>query len=231
MNIIDTVIILMILCAGVVGAKRGFFKQLVMTVGLLLVYVISFKLKDPIANWMSLNLPFFNFAGIFKGATSLNIILYQTLAFIIVFSVIMIIFRVILALTGIFEKILKFTIILGIPSKIGGFILGIIEGYIIMFVVLFVLSQPFFKIDVVEDSKYREPILNSSPILSNIVSSTNDAITDIYNLQKDFIASENTTYFNQESIRIMLKYDVVSYDYIVKLNNAGKIKVDINSYR
>jgi len=66
---------------------------------------------------------------------------------------------------------------------------------------------------------------------SNIVSSTNDAITDIYNLQKDFIASENTTYFNQESIRIMLKYDVVSYDYIVKLNNAGKIKVDINSYR
>ena len=143
----------------------------------------------------------------------------------------MIIFRVILALTGIFEKILKFTIILGIPSKIGGFILGIIEGYIIMFVVLFVLSQPFFKIDVVEDSKYREPILNSSPILSNIVSSTNAAITDIYNLQKNFIASENTAYFNQESVRIMLKYDIVSYDYIVKLNNAGKIKVDINSYR
>ena len=45
MNIIDAIIILVILFVGVVGLKRGFFNQLVMTVGLLIVYVISFKLK------------------------------------------------------------------------------------------------------------------------------------------------------------------------------------------
>ncbi len=55
LNILDVVIVLLILCAGVVGFKRGFFKEIVMTVGLLLVYIISFKLKDPIANWMSMN--------------------------------------------------------------------------------------------------------------------------------------------------------------------------------
>ena len=107
MNVIDVAVILMILCAGVVGFKRGFFKQIVMTVGLLLVYVLAFKLKDPLASWMSLNLPFFNF----NGLTMLNVILYQTIAFIIVFSLIMIIFKIVLSLTGALEKILKFTII------------------------------------------------------------------------------------------------------------------------
>lgn len=227
MNVIDVVVVLMILCAGVVGFKRGVFKQLVMTVGLLLVYILAFKLKDPLANCLSLNLPFFNFAGIFEGATSLNIILYQTIAFLIMFSLLMIVFRVILSITGFLEKVLKFTIILAIPSKILGFIVGLIEGYIIMFVVLFILSQPFLKIDVVEQSKFREPILNSSPILSNITSSTNDAIKDIYNLQKNFIDNKNTKYFNEEVVRILLRYDIVSKDYINKLIDKGKINVNV----
>lgn len=220
MNIIDVIIILMILCAGVIGLKRGFFNQLVMTVGLLLVYVISFKLKNPIANWMSLNLPFFNFGGL----TSLNIVLYQAIAFIIVFSIVMIIFRIILKITGIFEKILKFTIILGIPSKILGFILGLVEGYIIMFIAVFIISQPFIKLDIINESKYREPILNSSPILSSIVSSTNDAIKDIYEVQKNYLDSKDTVKYNDEVVRILIQYDVVSNDCINKLKESGKLK-------
>lgn len=220
MNIIDVIIILMILCAGVVGLKRGVFNQLVMTVGLLLVYIISFKLKNPIANWMSLNLPFFNFGGL----SSLNIVLYQVIAFVIVFSIVMIIFRIILKITGIFEKILKFTIILGIPSKILGFILGLIEGYIIMFIAVFIISQPFVNLDIVNESKYREPILNSSPILSNIVSSTNDAIKDIYEVQKNYLNSKDTAKYNNEVVRILVQYDVVSNDYINKLKESGKLK-------
>ena len=228
MNVIDVAVILLILCAGVIGFKRGFFKQIVMTVGLLLVYVISFKLKDPLADWMSLNLPFFNFGGVFEGATVLNIILYQAIAFIIVFSLLMIIFRIVLSITKVVEKILKLTIILAIPSKIGGFIVGIIEGYIIMFIALFILSQPFFKIDVVEESKLREPILNSSPLLSNIVSSTNNALNDIYELEKDFIKNKNVEYFNNKTAKILVDYKIVDKEYINKLNEKGKIDVDID---
>ena len=227
-NVIDAAVILLILCAGVIGFKRGLFKQLVMTVGLLLVYIISFKLKNPLADWMSLKLPFFNFGGVFEGATVLNVILYQSIAFIIVFSLIMVIFKIILSLTGALEKILKFTIILAIPSKIGGFIVGIIEGYIIMFIALFILSQPFLKIDVVEQSKLREPILNTSPILSNIVSSTNSAIKDIYNLEKEFIQTKNVEYFNNETARILIDYNIVDKEYINELNEKGKINVKID---
>ena len=223
MNIIDVVIILMILCAGVVGLKRGFFKELVLTVGLLLVYIISFKLKNPVAEFLSYNLPFFHFGGIFNGADVLNIIVYQTIAFLIVFAIVMIVFRVVLALTGALEKLLDFTIILAIPSKIGGFIVGIIEGYIVMFLVLFVLSQPFFRIDIVEQSKYREPILNSSPVLSSIATNTNKAIKDIYEVEKEFVENKDVNYFNQKTLEILLKYDIVDDNYVAKLRELGKI--------
>lgn len=227
MNVIDVAVVLLILCAGVVGLKRGVFKELVMTVGLLIVYVLAFKLKDPIADWLSMNLPFFNFGGVMEGATCLNILLYQAIAFIIVFAVLMLIFNVILSITGIFEKVLKFTIILGIPSKILGFIVGLIEGYIVMFMVLFVLNLPFLRVDVVEQSKLREPILNSSFVLSNVANSTNNAISDIYKLEKNFIDNKNIDYFNNETVRILLKYDVVDREYIDKLISSGKIDVSI----
>lgn len=223
MNIIDVIVILMILCAGVVGFKRGFFKELVMTVGLLIVYILAFKFKDPLANWMSLNLPFFNFGGVLEGATSLNIIVYQFIAFALVFSVLMIIFKVVLAITNVFEKILKYTIILGIPSKILGFIIGAIEGYIVMFIFVFIMSQPFIPVDLVYNSKLAKPILNSSPVLSNVVSDTNKAIGDIYTLEKNFAGSKDVNYFNNEVINILLKYDIVTNEYISKLKAAGKI--------
>ena len=41
-NVIDVVIILMILLAGVIGFKRGVFKELVMTVGYFILVLVSF---------------------------------------------------------------------------------------------------------------------------------------------------------------------------------------------
>lgn len=219
MNIIDVVIILIVLAAGVVGFKRGVFKELVMTVGFLLVYIISFKLKNPVANFLSYNLPFFEFGGL----TSLNIILYQALGFIIVFSLIMIIFRIILKVTNIFEKILKFTIILGIPSKILGFIVGLIEGYIIMFIVLFVFNQPFIDNGLMDGSKYADKILNSSPVLTEVVKTTNDAVKDIYEVEKNYVNTKNKNELNRECIRILLNYKVIDQDYANKLKEKGKI--------
>ena len=56
-----------------------------------------------------------------------------------------------------------------------------------MFMVLFVLNLPFLRVDVVEQSRLREPILNSSPILSNVAHNANNAISDIYKLEKNFM--------------------------------------------
>ena len=120
MNIIDVLIILIIGLGAVVGFKRGFFKETVMTVGFVLVFIISYLFKNPVAEILSLKLPFFEFGSAVKSAAVFNIIFYQFIAFILVFFIVMVLFKVLLSISGFIEKVLNFTIILGIPSKILG---------------------------------------------------------------------------------------------------------------
>lgn len=222
LNIVDVIVILIILMSGIVGFKRGVFKELVMTIGFLLVFVISFKLKNPLAEWLSLHLPFFNFGNVFDNVSIINIIFYQVVSFMIIFSLLMIIFRIVLAVTSFFEKILKFTIILGIPSKILGFFVGLIEGYILGFIIMFILAQPMFG-DISASSKLKDPMLNSTPILASVVSEMNDTVIDIYNL-KDSVSDSKK--LERGITKIMLERNLVDSDYIDKLIEANKIKID-----
>lgn len=235
MNIVDVIIILTILCGAVVGFKRGVLKELVMTVGFLLVFVVSFYLKNPIADFLSTYLPFFNFAGAIKGITVLNIILYQVLAFLIIFSIIMVIFRVILTITGIIEKILKFTIILGIPSKLLGAVVGAVEGFIIAFIIVFVLNQPMLDIGIMKGSKYKDKVLDT-PVLTNIVSSVGDTVNDVYKLLENKEYESDPDGFNRRAIAIMLEHKMINVKYIEKMIDNGKIIVPgidsvLNEYR
>ena len=235
MNIIDAIVILLILAAGVVGLKRGVFKEIVLTVGLLLVFVLSFQFKDILADLMSKFLPFFDFPEPFKGISVLNIVIYQSLAFIIVFSVLMVAFRVLVFISKVIEKILKFTVILGIPSKILGFVVGIVEGYIIVFFGLFILKQVVVTQGLFEGSGLTDKILNSSPILSNVVEDANEAITDVYNLLKDAEDKDANT-LNKESLDILLENNIVDVDYVLDLIDMGKLRITgvdsvINKYR
>ncbi len=228
MSIIDIIVIILILICGVVGFKRGVFKQTVVTIGTVLVFVLSYHFKDYLANFFSYNLPFFNFTGEFAGLSSINIIMYQMLAFLIMFALFGTILAVLIKITGIFEKILKFTIVLGIPSKILGLLLGLIEGYIVAFVFLFVITQPALKINLIEDSKFTNVILNSSPVLSNIVEDTENTIIEVYDLGKDYLVDKDADKFNRNSIDIMLKNKIITKEYIEKLIDKNKIKVNLD---
>lgn len=150
MGLLDFIIIMFIFIIGSIGIKNGFFKQTVLTVGTVLVIVLAYVTKDFLANWFSYNLPFFNFFGPIEGLTSINIIMYQMLAFLIMCIIFGIVLAVLVKITKVFEKILNFTIILGIPSKILGFIVGAIEGYILAFVILFFICQPAFNFSFVK---------------------------------------------------------------------------------
>ena len=140
MNIIDIGIILFILSGAIIGLKRGFTKQLVSSIGFILIVILSFILKNPVSIFFYEHLPFFKFSGIIKGVTVLNIALYEIFAFFIVFSILTIVYKFLLLATSIFEKVLKATIILGIPSKILGAILGFIQYFILAFIILYVLN-------------------------------------------------------------------------------------------
>lgn len=223
MNIVDVVIIMGLLLGGVTGAKNGFFRQSVVLIGTILCFILAWVFKNPIANFLSFTLPFFNFAGPFEGLTSLNIVMYQLIAFLLLLSLFSALLAIIIKATGVFEKILNFTIILGIPSKILGFIVGVIEAYVIIFVVLFFVNQPAVNLEIVKESTFSPKIVNSSPGLSNIVGNMNDAVNDIYDITKDYNINQNTNSFNKKVINSLLEHKVIDRDYLDKLVSKGKI--------
>lgn len=223
MNIVDVVIIFGLLLGGTAGWHNGFFKQTVLLLGTIICFILAWIFKDIIANFFSYNLPFFDFAGPFQGLTSLNIVLYQLLSFILLLILFTSVLVVLVRITGGFEKILKFTIILGIPSKILGFIVGVIESYIILFAILFFVNQPVFNLEIVNNSKLTSPILNSSPGLSNVVGNMNSAIKDIYVITKDYNDNQNANAFNKKVVNSLLKHNVVDNEYVSTLREKGKI--------
>ena len=227
----------MILTFGVIGLKRGVFKQLVLSVGIFIVCIISWYLKTPIANFLSLHMPFFALSNYSGMVPVLNILFYQTVGFCLVFGILMIVLEVLINATSLFEKILKATVILAIPSKILGFIVGLIEGYIIVFVIAFFLSQPSIDADIVKESKLRPIIVNHTLVLSNTVGNTYNAMKDIYSLKGKYERTEEKDYesFSRDSIEVMLKYKIVTPEYLKALKENDRLNISgidsiINKY-
>lgn len=236
MNIIDVLIILFILLIGVIGWHNGVIKTVVSAVGIILVFSLAFALKNPIAEWLSLNLPFFNFWGDFKGVTILNVVIYQLIAFLVVFAILMAIYQIVVRISGFIERILKYTIVLGIPSKILGFIVGLIEGEVIATVILIFLSLPIFGLDLIHESKLKTFMLESTPVIGTMMKDTSQAINEIMDLREEFSSNSMKDEFNRDSLDIMLKYGIVKVDYAEKLINSGKLKIEnaseiLNKYR
>lgn len=224
MNVVDIIILIYLAFGALLGFKRGFTKQLVSLLGIFVILVLSFLLKNPISVFFYNNLPFLNFGGIFKDVTVLNILVYEILAFFIVFFVFTIIFKLLLSVTSVFEKLLNATIILGIPSKILGAILGIVQNIVFTFIVLYVLSLPTINIKLVKDSKLSNMILERTPILTNVCDSTLSVFNQIVELKEEYSNTENVNEFNQKALDIMIDNKVITKENVQRLIDKEKIK-------
>lgn len=224
--IVDVIIFLLILSSALLGLKRGFTKELVCFLGFFIIIILAFILKNPLSSLMYEYLPFFKFSWIIKGATSLNIILYEIISFFIVLSLLTIIFKVLVFATTIFEKILKITVVLGIPSKILGFVVGILEGIVWSFIILYIINLPFFKTDILNDSKIASSILNKTPILTTMTKDTIKASEEVSKLIDDYKTKNKfDSSFDYKAIDIMLEHKIVKPSSIEKLKEKNKIKV------
>lgn len=227
MNIVDILFIIFVLFGAFIGFKQGFTKSLVSFVGIVIVTIIAYLLKNPVSEFLMSFCPFFSFGGIIKGVTVLNIAVYEIIAFLLVFSVLMILLRALLLATGILETILKFTIILGIPSKILGAVIGVLKNYIIAFFILYFLSMPnFVNVGIINESHFREPILKNTPLLSGIAESSLKVLDEFKGLSDKYQNTENNNQFNLETLDLFLKYKVVTVNTVKKLDESGKINID-----
>ncbi|MBP3765595.1 MAG: CvpA family protein [Bacilli bacterium] len=236
MNIIDVIVILVIVSCMVAGFKRGFTRELVSAVGFFLVVVLSFYLKNPISVFLYEHLPFFRFGGIIKGVTALNIFLYEVFAFLIAMSILTFILKMLEQFTNIFEGLLKVTLVLAPISKIGGMLVGIIEGFVWAFIILFIATLPMFRMVDMDNSKFKDKILNNTPILSSVTSKSLNVINDFASVKEKYEKSSNAKEFNRETLDLFLKYDVVSVKSADTLIKDGKIKIDnpdelLNKYK
>ena len=134
------------------------------------------------------------------------------------------VFKILLKVTTIFEKILKWTIILGIPSKILGAILGIIQNYIYVFIVLYLLVIPTADFKLLDNSKVANTILNKTPILTNVCDKTLDVFNQVKDLAKEYENTNNVDEFNQKALNVMIENEVITRENAQKLIDKGKIK-------
>ena len=226
MGLVDILIIGFIFIGGIVGWKRGVIKEAVSAVGIVLITVLSFIFKNPLSVILYENLPFFKFGGIFKGVTVLNIALYELVAFLIVFSVLMILWRIVVFASSIVQKVIDMTIILGLPSKILGFLIGLVEYYLISFVVIYILVLPIFSIKEVVDSKYANVILEKTPIVSNSFGGKMEFLDEFVSLKEKYKNTESATQFNYDTLDLFLKYDIINVNSVKKLREKNKLKID-----
>lgn len=192
--ILSILIIMFILSGVILGIKRGFTYQLIKMLSLFITVVGALFFKNIVAKL------FINYFDFLDMNPHLKIVFYRGIAFILLCFIIRIIIGLLLKISKKFEKLLNATIILGIPSKILGGILGFIEFYIYAFIILLILSIPIFKVNV-KNSKVANIILNNTPAPSKKVDTDLlDELQDTYNSCHDDCEEKYIKILNKHGI-------------------------------
>lgn len=224
MNIADIVILIALALGAVAGFKSGVIKKTADFLGTFIIVILAFFLKNDLSVLMYENLPFLSFGWLIKGVEALNVLIYEILAFIIVFLALLFILKVILKITGLIEKILKATVILSIPSKILGIVVGVIEAYVFVFIALVVFTLPIFKLPYIRESNIGNFMLNNTPILTGI----SEEMIDIYGNVYEIVSERNNKTneeLNEEVITFLIEKKVLTKESAKKLVEQNKIHI------
>lgn len=224
MSILDIIILGFLVLGFLTGFKRGIVKQGVLTFGTILVVILAFVFKNQLSIVLYQKFPFFT-VGLLENYSILNILLYELISFFILLSIFGLILAIIVKISGIVEKIVRATVILALPSKILGGILGIIEIYVFLYIVLFIVTLPIFTISsnkIITESKLKDKILDNTILISKLSKGINNSVSEIKTLMdsKKKLGSEE---FNCKALKIFIKNKVVSKESITYLKKQNKI--------
>ena len=131
-------------------------------------------------------------------------------------------------LTGLVEKILKATVILSIPSKLLGIVVGVFEMYVYLFLILVIVSLPIFDSSFLKDSKMNNFILNNTPVLSGVSEEIIDIYGDVYNII-DNRKNKTNEQLNEEILKVLIDKKVVTKESAKKLVDKNKIHINDKS--
>ena len=226
--VLDIILIAFIVLGVLAGLKKGLIKSLVSFVGLIAIVIISYNLRTGLAEFLIDKLPFFNFSGSIEGLTSLNILLYNAIAFLAVFVILYCILNIVIAVTGFIDTLLKFTVIWIIPSKIGGAIVGFLESWVFIFLVMFIVSQFSFLNFIVKDSYVSNFVLDHTPVIGTYLGNARKAAKEIYEKVEEVANDKSKTKeeLNTDILGIEVSYGIISKAKANELMETGKLKID-----
>ena len=181
LNIFDVGIILLLIMFLIVGFKNGVIREAFALIGIIAVFILSFVFKGLLGNLMCIILPFFKLSGVIEGFSVINILIYQIIAFMLVFAILLTIYEIFLKISKFIQKLVNLTIILILPSKLLGAVVSLIKGVIVLFAVFIVLMIPLKNSKLFTGSTMVNQILYKTPILSQ---SSNNYINTYHNKVK-----------------------------------------------
>ena len=231
LGIIDVIVVIFLFLGAFLGLKRGIIKSVISFVGIVLALIIAWCLKNPISEFLYTTLPIFNF----KSSTALvNIMIYEIIAFLVIAIILLIVVKLIMIFTGVVDKILSVTKILGFANKLLGLVFGFIEAYVIAFTVLFFLYNFTNFYHEIENNTLSYRIVESSPILSDLVKNESQSIDEIASIQSHY--NEDSEEYSKELFNVLLKYKIIKPSTAEKLVKKGKINIPnaqdiINEYK
>ncbi len=225
MNLVDLIIIVLLVMGALVGFKRGLIRQLLSLCGTIIAAVLAFLFKTPLAQLLCEYLPFFSFKGVLAGLSVLNLFVYEVIAFLIILAIFVGLLQVLIFLSNILEKIVSMTIIFALPSKLAGAVFGVLENYIVVFIILYIVSLPFFNIDIIRGSELRDPIVTKTPILNKLAEKSVEVGTEIANLVDKYKIEEDKNQYNLDTLDVLLKYNITKVETVDRLVEKNKIQL------
>lgn len=164
MGLVDIIIIALSLVGFYLGWREGLIASLLRLIGSVLVFVIAYMLKTPISLALMESCPFISFGGVFEGVTSLNIMLYEGISFVLCIIVLSIILKVLIKVSGVFNDVFNTNFVTGMPNKIAGGLLGFVRFFTIAFFITFIASIIPQSTNYVYSSNLGPVILDKTPI-------------------------------------------------------------------
>ena len=229
LNIFDVGIILLLIMFLIVGFKNGVIREAFSLIGIIAVFILSFVFKGLLGNLMCIILPFFKLSGVIEGFSVINILIYQIIAFMLVFAILLTIYEIFLKISKFIQKLVNLTIILILPSKLLGAVVSLIKGVIVLYAVFIVLMIPLKNSELFTGSTMVNQILYKTPILSQSSNNYINTVEEIYNLAEKVSNKKiSTNDANLELLDMMLKHKIVNKSTVESLVKLHKLD-DVNN--
>ncbi|WP_338451421.1 CvpA family protein [Niallia oryzisoli] len=166
---LDLAVLIILVFGFLVGLRRGFILQLIHLTGFIIAFIVAYLYYNQLAPKLTLWIPYPNldmnstYSLLFENA-NLEDAYYRAIAFVVIFFAVKILLQII---GSMLDFIAQIPILKQLNRWAGG-ILGFIEVYLIMFIILFIAALlPIESIQVsLTNSILAEFIVKQTPILS-----------------------------------------------------------------